>query len=349
MVRLSIKNTFFEVAFDDNGSNSEGEEDECMSVDGARSPLRSPQTSAASASRSPEKCVERSPVRSPSRLRAQSADSPVRNRSLNRPTGLTPFGMPMFEALEGPASFQIEKLNNLLGSGLRPNHALEAGNMESGHTSSCLYSVSDSLDEQCTSSCALSSRDPDSLSGIHNEASTALGSKRAAGSQNTVSTAASDQGNKAYCHRSVPRNLDLAARSQGGCADQEESTTLMIRNVPNRYTQEDLLKELEELGLGGTFDFLYMPKDKASKASVGYAFVNFVAHSWAVRCVTLLQGHTFTQYGKNKEASVSVAHLQGLEANLAHYDKPAGSSKKTKQPHRPLVLVGGDELLPPPR
>mmetsp|Transcript_31707 Transcript_31707/g.69134 ORF Transcript_31707/g.69134 Transcript_31707/m.69134 type:complete len:320 (-) Transcript_31707:36-995(-) len=152
-----------------------------------------------------------------------------------------------------------------------------------------------------------------------------------------------------YCHRNVPRKQDLRAKSTAVSQDGAQPTTLMIRNIPNRYCQQDLIDELEGLGLAGTFDFLYLPHDKCSKASVGYAFVNFVASSWAEQCNNLLSGHVFAmRRGKSKEAFVSWAHLQGLEANLAHYNRAAVGTAKI-QGHRPMVLAGKSEVLPPPR
>lgn len=151
--------------------------------------------------------------------------------------------------------------------------------------------------------------------------------------ESTTASAPSDHCPREYCHKLVPRNLDLQAQTPN-C---EKATTLMIRNVPNRYTQADLQEELEQLGCGGTFDFLYAPVDKSSKAGVGYAFVNFLEPAGAEQCATVLQGHAFLRYGKAKEAKVSLAYLQGLEANLAHYGSPTGKSGRAF--HRPLVLA----------
>merc|ERR1719330_44211 len=131
----------------------------------------------------------------------------------------------------------------------------------------------------------------------------------------SCSTAASEP--KEYCHKSVPRRVDL--RSKCG-VPADDQTTLMIRNVPNCYTQEDLLSELEDLGFDGKFDFAYLPMDKCSKASVGYAFVNFVTSSLAASFMEGSRGHRFTRRGKNKEMVVSAAHLQGLVANIEHYE-----------------------------
>jgi RNA recognition motif-containing protein len=114
----------------------------------------------------------------------------------------------------------------------------------------------------------------------------------------------------------------------------------MIRNIPNLYTQQELIAELEELGFQGTFDFLYSPLDKCTLSNVGYAFVNFVSNEWARRCITRLRNHAFKRHSskvRQKVASVSVAHIQGLEKNLAHYENTAINSSKLKR-CRPVVL-----------
>lgn len=152
-----------------------------------------------------------------------------------------------------------------------------------------------------------------------------------------------------YSYKLVPKYLDFESWAKfinfGG--EPILPTTWMVRNVPNTYTQHDLMAELDDLGFAGAFDFLYMPVDKSSKASVGYAFVNFIAPSWAARFAAHMQGHKFTRYGKNKEASVAVAYMQGLAANLAYYERCAVKSAKVAN-HRPLVLPA-TEVLPLPR
>jgi len=156
-----------------------------------------------------------------------------------------------------------------------------------------------------------------------------------------------------YSHKLVPKYLDFEswAKFMNFGGEPIHPTTWMVRNVPNTYTQYDMKAELDELGFAGAFDFLYMPVDKSSKASVGYAFVNFIAPSWAARFAAHMQGegHKFTKYGKNREASVSVAHMQGFVANLAYYESCAIKSAKVAR-NRPLILgmhIG--DILPLPR
>ena len=35
----------------------------------------------------------------------------------------------------------------------------------------------------------------------------------------------------------------------------------MLRNIPNKYTQEMILQEVESAGLAGKYDFFYLPID----------------------------------------------------------------------------------------
>jgi len=144
---------------------------------------------------------------------------------------------------------------------------------------------------------------------------------------------------KEYRHGRVPKNFDLAEEFRSNNSERP-ATTLMIRNIPNRYTQRELILELEAQGFAGTFDFLYAPLDKGTMSNVGYAFVNFIDHTWAAKCMETFHGYRFKRHRKasGKIAAVSIAHIQGLEANLAHYKNAAVNTAKLKQ-RRPLVMA----------
>jgi RNA recognition motif-containing protein len=125
-------------------------------------------------------------------------------------------------------------------------------------------------------------------------------------------------------------------------------TTIMLRNIPNRYSQRELMLELEELGFEDCFDFVYLPFDKATGLNLGYAFVNFVHSSHYEKCFTTFEEHRFTRYQEGnykKVAKVSRAHLQGLEANVAHYENTAVKTSKHRR-RRPLVLAKKYSTIP---
>lgn len=148
-------------------------------------------------------------------------------------------------------------------------------------------------------------------------------------------------------HASVPRTRDFAEVYNNSAKD-EPPTTMMIRNIPGRYTQTDFLQELQAFGFDGTFDFMYLPIDKASSTNVGYAFVNFIDPSWAVKCQEVFEGYRFKRFQRasnGKVAKVSVAHLQGLEKNLQHYKKAVVNMAKEKR-RRPMVIASLAATLP---
>ena len=67
-------------------------------------------------------------------------------------------------------------------------------------------------------------------------------------------------------------------------AGEDKRTTLMIKNIPNKYTQKMLLATIDE-HFKGHYDFFYLPIDFKNKCNVGYAFINMVR---APACSALL-------------------------------------------------------------
>ncbi|XVE88317.1 hypothetical protein DITRI_Ditri19aG0060100 [Diplodiscus trichospermus] len=59
---------------------------------------------------------------------------------------------------------------------------------------------------------------------------------------------------------------------------EDTRTTLMIKNIPNKYTSKMLLAAIDE-NHQGTYDFLYLPIDFKNKCNVGYAFINMLSPS----------------------------------------------------------------------
>jgi hypothetical protein len=153
--------------------------------------------------------------------------------------------------------------------------------------------------------------------------------------------ASARDGTKAeFCHGLVPKHVNLAEKFEKTKAEGPP-TTMMIRNIPNRYTQKELMRELSDLGFSNSYDFLYLPIDKGTLCNVGYAFVNFVEPSWAQMCMRAFENYTFKKYRKarGKIATVSVAHLQGLEANLRHYENSAvNGMPRIKMQRGPVII-----------
>lgn len=96
-------------------------------------------------------------------------------------------------------------------------------------------------------------------------------------------------------------------------------TTVMMRNLPNKYTQRMLLTEINQIGFLGTFDFLYLPIDPETQANRGYAFLNFIDPSFAWMFKMSYEGRKMNRFNSSKVVSVMPATLQGFDANYTHY------------------------------
>ncbi|CAD7934012.1 unnamed protein product [Amoebophrya sp. A25] len=140
-----------------------------------------------------------------------------------------------------------------------------------------------------------------------------------------------------YKHNMVPRNKDLL-EEYGHTMSEKPITTLMIRNIPNRYTQKQFIQELDAIGFKNTYNFAYLPIDRSTESSVGYAFVNFRKPSDAVRALQIFGEYRFQRYRNvsSKIGTVSVAHIQGLDNNIKHYKKSVIADEKNS--FRPFVL-----------
>jgi len=125
----------------------------------------------------------------------------------------------------------------------------------------------------------------------------------------------------------------------------EERTTLMVRNIPRKYTQRQFLNDLQALYRlpDAGCDFFYLPADLGSGRNLGYAFLNFLTPAEAARFKAHF--HKLHLYPAAKSGlSVGYAVVQGLERNLANIRR--SSVYRIKNPEfRPLVLHAG-QLVP---
>jgi len=98
-----------------------------------------------------------------------------------------------------------------------------------------------------------------------------------------------------------------------------EVTTVMMRNLPNCYTQLMLLQDIAASGFRATFDFLHLPIDQQTGANKGYAFINFVEPAYAWLFKQTYDDKSMMKNKSRKVVLVSPADLQGFEANHGHY------------------------------
>jgi hypothetical protein len=110
-----------------------------------------------------------------------------------------------------------------------------------------------------------------------------------------------------------------------------EKTTILIRNIPCKYTLQELLREVR--AVDRPFDFLYLPQAKRSRGNLGFGFVNFLTNEDAIGFVKNFQNHLWViQPNSAKRADPIFANLQGFKKNVEFY-----SSKRIRAKSKPFV------------
>jgi len=100
-------------------------------------------------------------------------------------------------------------------------------------------------------------------------------STKASATGNSKTGASGSASNAVAASSSSPAPTEKA--TEGKDAEPEQPsiyTTVMLRNIPNKYTREMLVNQLC-VDYKGLFDFMYLPIDFKNKCNVGYGFINF--------------------------------------------------------------------------
>lgn len=132
-------------------------------------------------------------------------------------------------------------------------------------------------------------------------------------------------------------------RSSGGAAfppadDSEPITTIMLRNIPLKYTRQTLLSDMDARGFRNQYDFFYLPMDFERKCSVGYAFINFTSPDIVVRFKSIYQGLQLAT-DSAKVCEVGNAKVQGKQKNIQYYRN--SSVMGMDEEYQPVIFENG--------
>ena len=103
------------------------------------------------------------------------------------------------------------------------------------------------------------------------------------------------------------------------------STTVMIRNIPIKYTDKILNDDLIEFK--GKYDCLYMPYDYEKKGNKGYAFINFVNPLHILYFYEKFNGRKWDYFESSKICELNCAHFQGINEIQKHAKNYRGQKK----------------------
>lgn len=128
-------------------------------------------------------------------------------------------------------------------------------------------------------------------------------------------------------------------------SDQDKRTTLMIKNIPNKYDQDMLLNAINNR-LSGTYDFFYLPIDFKNRCNVGYAFINFIDPLSIPTFYEEFNNKKWEKFNSEKVCEIKYARIQGKDAMIEHFKN---SSILYEDPKcRPLIFKSDGLGIPQP-
>ncbi|GMI99758.1 terminal EAR1-like 1 [Hibiscus trionum] len=129
-----------------------------------------------------------------------------------------------------------------------------------------------------------------------------------------------------------PRFL-ISEESMAESSCQDSRTTVMIKNIPNKYSQQLLLNMLdnhcihcnEQIVNAGddqplsSYDFVYLPIDFNNKCNVGYGFVNMTSPQATWRLYKAFHNQHWEVFNSRKICEITYARIQGFQALKQHF------------------------------
>jgi hypothetical protein len=129
-----------------------------------------------------------------------------------------------------------------------------------------------------------------------------------------------------------------------------EITTVMIRRISRRYTQQMLVAEVANRGFDGFYNFLYLPWERKHGINMGFAFINFVEAKSAMEFKKAFSG-LYLGSERSKPLCVHPAAVQGYQANHLHFMRTKVSQQQDSS-YSPIFLdhrtMEQKQMLPPP-
>jgi len=116
---------------------------------------------------------------------------------------------------------------------------------------------------------------------------------------------------------------------------KDKRTTVMIRNIPIKYSDDMLLKELEEFK--GKYNCLYLPFDYEKNGNRGYAFINFLHPYHILLFYEKFEGKSWLLIESKKICELNSAKFQGIEEIKKH-------ARNYKGQKRPLFPTGDPNI-----
>ena len=105
--------------------------------------------------------------------------------------------------------------------------------------------------------------------------------------------------------------------------NKDKRTTLIIKNIPNKYTIPLLLIELNH-NFANKFDVIYLPQDKINDCNLGYGFINFINPIHLILFYEEFMGKKWNFFKSQKRCFLAYSNYQGKNELINYIIKKLG-------------------------
>lgn len=117
---------------------------------------------------------------------------------------------------------------------------------------------------------------------------------------------------------------------------EDKRTTLMIKNIPNKYTGKSLRHEINKCNKN-RYDFFYLPIDYTNNCNIGYAFINFIHRAYILDFYYEYNDKKWSMYNSEKVCEITYGRIQGRD-KLHRHLKEKKVFKSNNRNVGPLIL-----------
>ena len=99
---------------------------------------------------------------------------------------------------------------------------------------------------------------------------------------------------------------------------EDKRTTIMIKNIPNKFNR-DLLLNIIDQNFKGAYDLFILPTDSKNYKNFGYSFINFTSFYYIPYFYFIFNGKKWSSTNSLKVCEITYSKIQGRNNLLSHY------------------------------
>lgn len=99
---------------------------------------------------------------------------------------------------------------------------------------------------------------------------------------------------------------------------EDTRTTVMIKNIPNKFTRDKILLIINQ-HFQGAYDLFILPTDSKANKNFGYAFINFIHSFYLINFYHIFNGKSWIGTNSKKICEISYSKIQGKSKIKKHY------------------------------